>query len=103
MIVSEQQPATHGSLAAGHADPPAAAHPAPPVVHCLRFDVPTLDALATTLSSYLGHLKLANSWRLWQALWQRFDFLGEYFDFDAERWRLVRKYPVPAGLNTVRR
>ncbi len=72
-------------------------------VRCYRFDAPTLDALGATLSSYLGHFKLAESWRLWQALWRRFEFLGQYFDFDAERWRLVRKYPVPAGLNTVRR
>jgi hypothetical protein len=72
-------------------------------VRCYRFDALTLDALAATLSSYLGHFKLADSWRLWQALWRRFAFLGQYFDFDAEQWRLVRKHPVPAGLNTVRR
>lgn len=72
-------------------------------VRCYRFDAPLLDALASTLSSYLGHFKLADSWRLWQALWRRFEFLAQYFDFDAEQWRLVRKYPVPAGLNTVRR
>lgn len=72
-------------------------------VGCYRFDVPTLDALAATLSSYLGHFKLANSWRLWQALWRRFEYLAQYFEFDAEQWRLVRKYPVPVGLNMVRR
>jgi hypothetical protein len=72
-------------------------------VRCYRFDAPLLDALAATLSSYLGHFKLANSWHLWQTLWRRFEFLAQYFDFDAEHGRLVRKYPVPAGLNTVRR
>jgi len=70
---------------------------------CYRFETSVLDELAATLSSYLGHFKLADSWNLWRALWRRFDFLGQYFDFDAEQWRLVRKYPVPAGLNTVRR
>jgi len=72
-------------------------------VRCYRYDAPLLDALAATLSSYLGHFKLADSFHLWQSLWRRFSFLAQYFDFNAERWRLVRKYPVPAGLNTVRR
>lgn len=72
-------------------------------VRCYRFDEHLLDELAAVVSSYLGHLKMANSWRLVQSLWQRFDFLAQYFDFDAQHWRLVRKYKVPAGLNTVRR
>ena len=67
-----------------------------------RFDETVLDQLAATLSSYLGHFKLANSWNLWQAIWQRYAFLSRYFDFDAENWRLVRKYTVPKGFRRVR-
>jgi RNA-directed DNA polymerase len=72
-------------------------------VRAYRFDETELDALAATLSSYLGHFRLANSWNLWQSLWAGFPFLAQYFEFDAGRWRLVRKYPVPAGLDIVRR
>ena len=71
-------------------------------VHWYRFDEPQLDALAATLSSYLGHLKPASSRRLWRSLWRRFGFLENYFDFDARQWKLVRKYSMPAHLNTVR-
>jgi len=71
-------------------------------VRCYRFDRPVLDLLAATLSSYLGHFKLANSWNLWQSIWKRFEFLGQYFEFDAANWRLVRKYTVPHGLRQVK-
>jgi len=71
-------------------------------IRCYRFDEPLLDALTATVSSYLGHFKLANSWHLWQSLWTRHPFLSEYFEFDAQQWKLVRKYPVPAGLRVVR-
>lgn len=67
-----------------------------------RFDRGTLNELAATLSSYLGHFKPAHSWNLWQSIRRRFDFLSRYFDFDATRWRLVRKYTVPKGLSRVR-
>jgi len=72
-------------------------------VRTYRFDEAELDALAATVSSYLGHCKLANSGKLWPSLWAGFPFLAQYYGFDAARWRLVRKYPVPVGLNTVRR
>jgi retron-type reverse transcriptase len=71
-------------------------------VHCYRFDVPLLDALMATLSSYLGHFKLANTWNLCQSLWAKYAFLAQYFEFDVGQWKLVRKYPVPAGLRQVR-
>jgi len=64
-------------------------------VRCYRFDESLLNQLASVVSSYLGHFKMANSWNLWQALWQRFDFLAHYFEFDSTKWRLLRKYPVP--------
>jgi len=65
------------------------------VVRCYRFDEVILNELAAVVSSYLGHFKMANSWNLWQALWMKFSFLAQYFEFDAATWRLVRKYPVP--------
>lgn len=64
-------------------------------VCCYRFDETVLNELAAVVSSYLGHFKLANSYHLWQVLWQRFHFLAQYFEFDATRWKLLRKYPVP--------
>lgn len=67
-----------------------------------RFDAVALDELAATLSSYLGHFKRAHSWNLWQSIRGRFDFLSRYFDFDATRWRLVRKYATPKALSRVR-
>ena len=66
------------------------------------FDQPVLDELAATLASYLGHLRWAASWRLWHAIWERFDFLGQYFTFDPERMRLERRYAVPGGFRRVR-
>ncbi|GMW06692.1 MAG: hypothetical protein AMXMBFR8_14890 [Nevskiales bacterium] len=66
------------------------------------FDRPVLDELAAALASYLGHLRHAASWRLWQSLWARFDYLRQYFDFDAVGWRLVRRYLVPEGFRRVR-
>lgn len=62
-----------------------------------RFDPETLDRLAATLASYLGHLKQAQTWRLWQALWARHAFLSRYFRFDACAWKLVRRYTSPRG------
>jgi hypothetical protein len=66
------------------------------------FDRAVLDELAATLASYLGHLRHAHSWRLWQALWARFSYLRQYFGFDAGQWRLVRRYVVPEGFRRVR-
>jgi hypothetical protein len=64
-------------------------------VRCYRFDETLLNKLAAIVSSYLGHFKMANSWNLWQALWKQFGYLAHYFEFDANKWRLMRKYPVP--------
>jgi RNA-directed DNA polymerase len=72
-------------------------------IHRYRFDQERLDALHATLASYLGHVKMANSHKLWQSLWERFRFLREYFDYDERQRKLVRKYRVPQGLRTVRR
>ena len=68
-----------------------------------RYDRNVLDALAATLSSYLGHCKLAASYRLVRSLWRRYPFLSEYFAFDSRRWRLIRRYDLPATFSSVRR
>lgn len=36
-------------------------------VRCYRFDEALLNQLASVVSSYLGHFKMANSWNLWRA------------------------------------
>lgn len=61
-----------------------------------------LDRLAATLSSYLGHFKLASTWNLWQSVWHQFEFLSQYFAFDADNWKLVRTYPPPKVFRRVR-
>ena len=67
-----------------------------------RYDRSALAALGAMLASYLGHLRGAQCWSLWQQIWHEFDFLARYFGFDAARGRLVRRFEVPAGLPRVR-
>lgn len=74
----------------------------PAGVRCYRFDRVVLDQLAATLSSYLGHFKHANSRNLWQSIWRRFDFLAQYFEFDAANWRLARRFIAPQGMRQVK-
>ena len=71
-------------------------------VRCYRFNETVLDRLAATLSSYLGHFKLANTWNLWASIWRQFEFLSQYFAFDARNWKLVRKYQTPKACRAVR-
>ncbi|MES9905747.1 MAG: reverse transcriptase domain-containing protein [Sedimenticola sp.] len=67
----------------------------------LRFDVEVLDRLHAVLSSYLGHLSHANSYRLWAKLWRRFGFLRWYFHYHPDDSRLERRYLMPKGMRTV--
>lgn len=71
-------------------------------VQCYRFDEALLDRLSATLSSYLGHFKLASTWNLWQSIWCQFDFLSQYFVFDDVNGKLVRRYPTPSAFRRVR-
>ncbi len=66
-----------------------------------RFDITLLDKLSAMLSSYLGHFKLASCWNLWQSIWNRFDYLQQYFEFDSVSWKLIRKYAVPKNFQRV--
>ncbi|MEJ2386784.1 MAG: reverse transcriptase domain-containing protein [Chromatiaceae bacterium] len=70
------------------------------VTYC--FDLAELARLRAALSSYLGHFRRANAYRLWQALWQGHAWLAVYFDWDADWQRLVPRYAMPKGLTNVR-
>ncbi len=71
-------------------------------VHCYRFDAVVLDRLAATLSSYLGHFRLASTCNLWQSLWRQFAFLSRYFAYDEDNGKLVRLYQTPQAFRRVR-
>jgi len=45
---------------------------------------------------------MADSQRLWQSICDRFGFLREYFHYDPEKRKLLRKYKTPKGLKTAR-
>ena len=45
-----------------------------------HFDQEVLNNLFATLSSYLGHFKHADSYKLVKSVWQRYSFLSCYFD-----------------------
>jgi len=55
------------------------------------------------LASYLGHFKLAASYRLRQSLWRRYPFLAQFFELAAATGRLRRKDKAPLGLKGVAR
>ncbi|VAX07796.1 hypothetical protein MNBD_GAMMA26-91 [hydrothermal vent metagenome] len=67
-----------------------------------RFDEVMLDQLHATLSSYLGHFKLANTRNLWQKIWQKYPYLAVYFEWDEVYGRLERRFKTPKGLKRVR-
>jgi hypothetical protein len=67
-----------------------------------RFDASELQRLRATLASYLGHFRRANAYKLWKSVWQGQDWLGVYFDWDAQRHRLVPCYAMPKALTNVR-
>jgi retron-type reverse transcriptase len=66
-----------------------------------RFDEEILDRLAATLSSYLGHFKMANTYSLCRSLWDRYPFLSQYLDLEPQARKLVRKYRHPRGMRSV--
>lgn len=66
-----------------------------------RFDEAVLDRLHATLSSYLGHFRLANTHNLWQTIWCRHPFLAVFFQWHEENRKLVRKYKTPRGFGRV--
>lgn len=66
-----------------------------------RFGDEMLDKLTATLSSYLGHFKMANTYNLCKSLWERYPFLSQYFELDIKSRKLKRKYKYPKGLKRV--
>ncbi len=67
------------------------------------FNRETLDKLFAIISSYFGHFKHANSYKLVKAVWLRYSFLSRYFELDPANMKIRRKYVVPGALHTVRR
>ena len=65
------------------------------------FDEDILDKLTATISSYLGHFKMANTYSLCCSLWARYPFLKQYYEFDPEKQKLVRKYKYPNPTSAV--
>jgi len=64
------------------------------------FDRVVLDRLAAMLASYLGHFKLAQTYRLCSSLWTRYPFLAQYFTVNPTTKTLGRKFGFPAGFRT---
>lgn len=61
------------------------------------FDEEILDRLAASLSSYLGHFKMADTYNLCRSLWDKYPFLSQYFDLDKENKKLLCKYKSLKG------
>ena len=54
------------------------------------FDREELDSLFAALTSYLGHFRHADSFKLVKAIWQRHSFLSRYFKLDLKNMKLQR-------------
>ena len=67
-----------------------------------KFDNEIIESLASSLSSYLGHFKLANARSLAQSIWSRYPFLDQYLELDIAKWRLVRRFKHPRSFRSVR-
>jgi hypothetical protein len=68
-----------------------------------RFDPSELDEMQAVLASYLGHFKLAASYRLRQSLWRRFPLLDEFISISEKSGKLTRNDVCPAGVRGVAR
>lgn len=62
---------------------------------CL-FDDALLANLHAVIASYFGHFKLANTFKLCEAIWQRYPMLGVYFE--RENLSLSRRYVLSAPI-----
>ncbi len=62
----------------------------------LRFDYNVLENMLATVSSYLAHFKLANSYNLKQQLWTKYAFINRFFFYDGTR--LKRRYRRPGNV-----
>lgn len=57
-----------------------------------RYDYKLLEKLRSTIASYFGHMKWADTYRLKSAILKRYGFLKEYFCFDDERVKPLYRY-----------
>ncbi len=71
----------------------------PPYVK-VTFDYNVLAKLMATLSSYFGHFKWANSYRLQMDLMKRYAFLKWFFNLENSRFRQV--YKVSRGFTSLK-
>jgi len=60
-----------------------------------------LDQLAAMLASYLGHFKMAQTYRLCWSLWRRYPFLAQYFTVNPSTKALERSGQFPVGFCTI--
>jgi RNA-directed DNA polymerase len=67
-----------------------------------NFDQGELNNVFATFTSYLGHFKHADSFKLVMAVWQRYSFLSRYFKLDLDNMKIQRKYVVPGNFRMVR-
>jgi retron-type reverse transcriptase len=74
-----------------------------PGVRRYDFDQVLLARLAAMLASYLGHFKMAQTYRLCGALWKRYPFLSQYFRVISSAKALERRVQFPMKFSTVAR
>ena len=68
-----------------------------------RFDETVLAQCRSTLASYLGHLRHADSFDLRCSIWQEFPFLEQYFKIDNTYLALQLRYELPKQFSCTRR
>ncbi len=58
-----------------------------------------VEQLRSTLASYLGHFKYANSLKLIKSIWKKHPWLNELYNFNFKSWKLEIKYQPPKHYN----
>jgi len=72
-----------------------------PGVRRYGFDPVILDCLAATVASYLGHFKMAHTYRLCCSFWKRYPFLSQYLLLNPKTRKVERTFRFPVGLSTI--
>ncbi len=62
-----------------------------PTYHAFRFHAETLEKLAATVNSYLGHFKHAQTRRCLKKLWRNFSFLSKFFIVSSDKLTRIDK------------
>jgi len=71
----------------------------PPYIKVV-YDYEKLEKLRSTLASYFGHFKWANTFRLKKSLLERHSFLRYFFKIEEEK--IIPKYKIPARIPTLK-